>query len=76
MIELNNMRKGDILICKENVNNIFGMPLFEKEKEYEVLYVNNERVEVLITLNHNLYANEYMEYPIKWVLEKFKEKTK
>jgi hypothetical protein len=70
------MRKGDILICKENVNNIFGMPLFEKEKEYEVLYVNNERVEVLITLNHNLYANEYMEYPIEWVLEKFKKKTK
>ena len=24
------MRKGDKLICKETVNNVFGMPLFEK----------------------------------------------
>ena len=28
------MRKGEILICEESVNNVFGMPLFEKGKEY------------------------------------------
>lgn len=68
------MRKGDKLICKEPVNNVFGMPLFEKGKEYEVLYVDNEQKEVMVVLNHNLYANEYMEYPIDWINKKFKLK--
>jgi len=61
------MRKGDILICRENVNNFLDMPLFEKGKEYKVLYIDEQEV----TLNHNLYANEYQSYPIKWVNEKF-----
>jgi hypothetical protein len=68
------MRKGDKLICKETVNNVFGMPLFEKGKEYEVLYIDNEQTEVMVVLNHNLYANEYMEYPIDWINKKFKSK--
>jgi hypothetical protein len=28
----------------------------------------------MIVLNHNLYANEYMEYPVDWVSKKFKSK--
>ncbi len=68
------MRKGEILICKETVNNVFGMPLFEKGKEYEVLYVDNEQAEIMVVLNHKLYANEYMEYPLDWVSKKFKSK--
>ena len=68
------MRKGDKLICKETVNNVLGMPLFEKGKEYEVLYVDNEQTEIMVILNHNLYANEYMEYPLDWVSKKFKSK--
>jgi hypothetical protein len=68
------MRKGEILICKETVNNVLGMPLFEKGKEYEVLYVDNEQSEIMVILNHNLYANEYMEYPLDWVSKKFKSK--
>lgn len=68
------MRKGEILICKETVNNVLGMPLFEKGKEYEVLYVDNEQAEIMVVLNHNLYANEYMEYPLDWVSKKFKSK--
>lgn len=66
------MRKGDKLICKETVNNVFGMPLFEKGKEYEVLYIDNEKVEVMVVLNHNLYANEYKEYPLEWINKNFK----
>lgn len=66
------MRKGDKLICKETVNNIFEMPLFEKGKEYEVLYVDNEQTEVMVTLNHNLYANEYRQYSLDWISKKFK----
>ena len=68
------MKKGDKLICRETVNNVFGMPLFEKGKEYEVLYIDNEKTEVMVILNHNLYANEYMEYPLVWVSKKFKSK--
>ena len=67
------MRKGDKLICKETVNNIFGMPLFEKGKEYEVLCVDNEKVKTFITLNHVLYGNEYMEHELEWVLKRFKQ---
>ena len=66
------MRKGDKLICKKTINNFLGWPLFEKGKEYNVLYVNNETVEVMVTLNHKMYGNEYMEYPIEWVLKNFK----
>lgn len=66
------MRKGEKLICKETVNNIFGNPLFEKGKEYEILYIDNEQTEIMVTLNHTLYSNEYMEFPINWVNKKFK----
>lgn len=67
------IRKGDKLLCTEDVNNVFGMPLFEKGKEYEVLCVDNEQVKTYITLNHNLYANEYMEHELEWVLKRFKQ---
>lgn len=70
----NNMRKGDILICNETVNNLFGDPLFEKGKEYKVLYIDNEKVEVMVCLNHNLYANEYNSFPIEWVNKNFTKK--
>ena len=67
------IRKGDKLICTEDVNNMFGWPLFEKGKEYDVLYVENEKVKTYIVMNHNLYANEYMEYDLEWVLKRFKK---
>ncbi len=50
------------------------MPLFEAGKEYQVLYVDNEKPKIMVVLNHNLYANEYAEYPIEWILENFKKK--
>ena len=65
------MRKGDKLICKETVNNIFGMPLFEKGKEYEVLYIDNETLKIMVTLNHNLYGNEYNNFPIDYINKNF-----
>jgi len=68
------IRKGDKLICTEDVNNMFGWPLFEKGKEYEVLYVDNEKVKTYIYMNHNLYGNEYMEHELQWVLKIFKKK--
>ncbi len=69
------MKKGEILICKETINNVLDMALFEKGKEYEVLYVDNEKTDIMVILNHNLYANEYMEYPIEWVNKIFKKKN-
>ena len=66
------MKKGDKLICIETIDNLFGQPLFEKDKEYNVLYVDNEDVKVMVCLDHNLYANEYATFPLEWVAEKFK----
>lgn len=66
------MRKGDILICKQTINNMIGWPLFEKDQEYKVLYVDNEQSEIMVVLNHRLYANEYNEYPLEWVEKNFK----
>jgi hypothetical protein len=66
------MRKDDKLICKKTINNIIGWPLFEKGKEYKVLYVDNEQTEVMVVLNHRLYSNEYNEYPLEWVEKNFK----
>lgn len=68
------IRKGDKLICTEDINNVFGMPLFEKGKEYDVLYVENEKVKTFIVLNHVLYGNEYMEHELEWILKRFKRK--
>jgi len=64
------MKIGDILICKEEVKNSFGWILFELDKEYEVLNIDDEEV----YLNHTLYGNEYNSFPIDWVLVKFKLK--
>ena len=66
------MRKGDKLICKKDIKNIFGWILFEKGKVYEVLYMNNEDVKVMVCLDHTLYANEYNQFTLEWVNEKFK----
>jgi hypothetical protein len=68
-----NIRKGDKLLCTEDVNNVFGWPLFEKGKQYEVLYVDNEKVKTYVYMNHNLYGNEYMEHELQWVLKRFKK---
>lgn len=67
------MMKGTKLRCKEDVNNLLGMPLFKKGEVYEVLYVDNEKDEVLVCLNHILYANEYTSWPLEWVTKKFKK---
>jgi hypothetical protein len=40
---------------------------------YETLWVDNEQVKTYITLNHILYANEYMEHELQWVLKRFKK---
>ena len=68
----NVMKKGDKLKCLVTVDNLLGMPLFKKGEVYEVLYVNNEDVRVMVCLNHTLYANEYNQFPLEWVNEKFK----
>ena len=49
------MRKGDKLICKKDIKNIFGWILFEKGKVYEVLYIDNEKPEIMVVLNHKMY---------------------
>ncbi len=67
------MKKGFKLKCKQDINNLIGMPLFKKGEIYEVLYVNHETTEVRVCLNHILYANEYNSWPLEWVNKNFKE---
>lgn len=67
------IRKGDKLTCSKGVNNIFGMPLFEKGKEYEVLWVDNEKEKSVIVLKHILYANEYSEFDLDFIRKNFKK---
>jgi hypothetical protein len=67
------IRKGDRFMCTEDVNNVFGMPLFKKGEVYETLWVDNEKMKIYITLNHILYANEYIEHELEWVLKRFKK---
>ena len=67
------MRKGDKLICLNTINNTFDMILFEKGKEYEVLYVDNEKTHTMLVLNHNLIGNEYNSFSLDWVLKNFRK---
>jgi hypothetical protein len=70
------MRKGDKLKCLEDIPSFLGMPLFEKDKIYEVLYVDHEDTTIKVCLNHNLYANEYETFDLNWVNKKFIRVTK
>ena len=67
------MKKGSKLKCKEDIKNMLDMPLFEKDKVYEVLYVDHESTEIRVCLNHILYANEYNSWPLEWVNKNFKK---
>jgi hypothetical protein len=67
------IKKGDKFLCTEDVDNVFGWSLFERGKEYEVLNIESDKVKTYITLNHTLYANEYMEHDLEWVLKRFKQ---
>lgn len=67
------IKKGDKFLCTEDVNNVIGLPLFKKGEVYEVLYVDNEQVKTFITLNHTLYANEYVEWELEWIVKRFKQ---
>jgi hypothetical protein len=66
------MKKGDKLICREDIKNILREVIFEKGKVYEVLYVDNEKTEVMVVLNHKVYDAEYKEYSLEWINQNFK----
>jgi hypothetical protein len=66
------MKKGDKLRCLNTIKNVFHQPLFLKGEIYEVLYIDTENIKTYVTLNHILYANEYMEYELEWVEKNFK----
>jgi len=67
------LKKGDNLICLNTIKNPLGWDLFEKDKVYTVLYVNNETVIRTACLYHKLYANEYSEFDIEWISKNFKK---
>jgi hypothetical protein len=61
------MKKDDYLIAKKTINNSLGWPLFIEGYPYKVLNVDDD----YIVLDHYLYANEYAEYKIDYILENF-----
>ncbi len=65
------MKKGDKLVCQKTINNLLGQPLFEKDKVYTVIYVDNESIKKTVCLDHILYANEYSDLDMEWVYENF-----
>ncbi len=67
------IRQGDKFLCTEDVNNFLGWPLFKKGEVYNVLYVENEKAQTYLVLDHILYGNEYMEYELDWILKNFKK---
>jgi hypothetical protein len=64
---MNNLKIYDKLLCLNTINNCFGQILYEKDKEYNVLYIDND----FIVINHPLYRNEYVETTIDFVKENF-----
>ena len=65
------MRKGNKLICLNNIDNLLGQPLFIKDDVYDILYVDNEDVQIMICLNHILYANEYNKFSLEFIKSNF-----
>lgn len=65
------IRKGDKFLCIEDVDNVFGTRLFNKGEVYNVIYVDNEQIKVLITLNHNLIGNEFFEFDLDFINKNF-----
>jgi hypothetical protein len=64
---MNEFKINDKLLCLNTINNCFGQVLYKKDKEYNVLYIDND----FIVINHPLYANEYVETTIDFVKENF-----
>lgn len=65
------MKIGDKLICKKTIDNIYGMPLFIKDKIYTVLGILRSGKDSRIVLDHILYANEYTDFDIDFVNDNF-----
>lgn len=64
------IKKGDEYRCVKTIENIFGWPLFEKDKVYKVLgMIDNDD----ITLNHVLYGNEYQSVTKEYVFKNFEK---
>ena len=65
------MKKGDKYKCIKTINNLLGWTLFKEGDIYEVLHVEEIMGTTLVTLNHILYANEYIEQELSFVEENF-----
>lgn len=63
------MKIGDKYKCLRTINNMLGQPLYIEGKTYTIIGID----EPYITLNHILYANEYMEIDFLYLLQNFEE---
>lgn len=65
---LNNMEKGDKLVCINSINGILGNPLFIKDRIYTILDIYEHEY----TLDHILWANEYVSFSEDFINKNFK----
>jgi len=68
------MKKGDKLICKNNIIDNTGNIIFEKSREYEVLYLDNEKPKIMVIIKTDLQKNGIFEQTLDWVHINFKLK--
>jgi hypothetical protein len=61
------MKKGDKLICKKDLLNVFGWKVCHGGTIYTILGIDGD----FIVINHNLYGNEYGEFTIDEIRENF-----
>lgn len=61
------LQKGDLIICRKDIKNISDQILFVKGNKYEILSIESN----FIILNHMLYGLEYDVYKFKFIKENF-----
>lgn len=68
------MKKGDKLICKNNIFDDLGNVMFEKSKEYDVIYVDHEKAKIMVIIKTDPLKNTTFEQTLDWVHINFKLK--
>lgn len=62
------MRKNDKLLCINDIFNENEEKSFIKNKIYDILYVDNELVNIMVCLKNE---NDYELLDIQWILQNF-----
>ena len=65
------MKKGDKLLCKNDIFDSSNYTLFKRGEIYEINYIENETIKILICINHESLYTRINEFNIEWVFSNF-----